>query len=327
MTIECVGYTLMETIQLPLRRRLPKAAQAEPIADNRCLSRIAPFPHFDYFGNNKNRFYMEMRCDRLRVQGSEFCEACQQKDPTYHYPSSRRFDHGKINEPIPLHSHIYGGEWYKENVKRWGEPNSDAIVKALECQRAARDGYSVKENIVSSEENMSKRGGKKAKEPAVEDAPAPIVAPQAEVKVPKKRAKKKTEEPAPSLPLILQSDPPSPTEEKGLSMEDTIPPPVVVEPKKRKPAAKRAAKPLPTVVAAPIIPTTIAAKYKEVEMEEVAMADYDVVRVRVVPFRDSLWIEETKKKVYRRGGEYVGRYDPATDQMDEDVPDSDAEDT
>ena len=73
------------------------------------------------------------------------------------------------------------------------------------------------------------------------------------------------------------------------------------------------------------VPDTIQPTHKEVEMEEVVMADYEVVRVRVTPFRDSLWLEETKKKVYRRTGEYVGRYDPMADRIDEEVPDSDAE--
>ena len=319
----------MEEIRLPFRRKAALAAtplkaanaatSATPVipafTDIRCMSRMAPFPHFEYFANKKNRFYMEMRCEKTRIQGSEFCEACQHKDPDYHYPSSRRFDHGKINEPIPDRSHIFGGSWYDAQVKRWGEPSSDVIADALNHQKEARAGYKVEEPSslsIPSQPAMSslpkKRGGRK---------------------------KATTAETPKELPLILQSDPP--TEKTSLTIDTMLTPPSTpsasataasaasTAPKKRKPAAKPKAKPVQPPIAAPPVPDTIQPTHKEVEMEEVVMADYDVVRVRVIPFRDSMWLEDTKKKVYRRTGEYVGRYDPMADRIDEEVPDSDEE--
>lgn len=305
---------MTDTISVPLRRRKPVM---EVAYDIRCMSRIAPFPHFEYFANKKNRFYMEMRCEKPRIQGSEFCEACQHKDPDYHYPSSRRFDHGKINEPIPDRSHIFGGSWYREQVKRWGEPSSDVVAEALNRQKEARAGYKVEEPssdklAIPSQPAMSsvpkKRGGGRKKANPVQT------------------------ESAEELPLILQSDPPvvETSSERVLTIDTVVSPPStppasIPVPKKKRAPAKPKAKSVPPPVPMTPVPDTIQPTHKEVEMEEVVMADYDVVRVRVTPFRDSMWLEDTKKKVYRRTGEYVGRYDPMSDRIDEDVPDSDAE--
>jgi hypothetical protein len=49
---------------------------------------------------------------------------------------SRKYDHGFVGQPIPAHSHIFGGAWYETAVKRHGEPTSAVLEKA--CAAAAQ---------------------------------------------------------------------------------------------------------------------------------------------------------------------------------------------
>ena len=94
-----------------------------------CSSRIARGKVL--FGNNKNYFYVEGVCGRpVATSGYIMCEACSHKSRACRIMESRQFDHGLITEPIPYHSHIYGGKWYEEAVKKFGEPAPDMLKLA-----------------------------------------------------------------------------------------------------------------------------------------------------------------------------------------------------
>lgn len=104
----------------------------------RCISRITEETYCQNFGNGRNKFYVELRCELSCVNGSDVCSKCSNKSPTCKLQTSRRFNHGKVNEPIPDDSHIYGGKWYLSSIKKYGEPDDDVIKFAEDYQQNAR---------------------------------------------------------------------------------------------------------------------------------------------------------------------------------------------
>jgi len=70
--------------------------------------------------------------------GKDICSRCSRKTADCKVQTSSRFDHGKVNEPIPDQSHIYGGKWFETNVKKWGQPDADILEFAIKHQRDAR---------------------------------------------------------------------------------------------------------------------------------------------------------------------------------------------
>lgn len=100
----------------------------------RCISRITDDTYSQKFGDGYHKFYVELRCNMPCTE--LICSRCSKSEcKTQH---SRKFDHGTINEPIPDRSHIYGGKWYTDIVKRYGEPTKEVIEFAEKYQRDAR---------------------------------------------------------------------------------------------------------------------------------------------------------------------------------------------
>ena len=99
-----------------------------------CISRVTNDTYSQKFGNNHNKFYVEMRCNL--PASSDICSKC--KDKTSKIQTSHKFDHGTINDPIPDISHIYGSKWYYDAVKKYGEPSKDSIAFAEEYKLKAR---------------------------------------------------------------------------------------------------------------------------------------------------------------------------------------------
>ena len=108
----------------------------------RCISRCTDDTYSQKFGNGYNKFYVEMRCN-LPCK-DEVCDRCIKKtDAKVHHV--RTFNHGKINEPIPDNSHIFGSKWYHDSVKKYGAPSADVIAFAEKYRFDAREGIEVKE--------------------------------------------------------------------------------------------------------------------------------------------------------------------------------------
>ncbi len=351
--------------------------------DNRCYSRIVSTGHFLYFGDGKHRFYLESRCPNHRLEGRATCERCIVKIISkYQYTSN--YQHGLIYEPIPPHSHLFGGSWYEENEKKWGKPSEEDLKHAMEIQKEARmDLSKVKASSVSKKMPRPRKNPTisvtPVPAPATVPPPAPSIqdltkekelsistdipeVPQTSSKVKRIRrpvAKKlspmspvpvavesSTYPPSTSLPILGLFQPPEETvtkepvtateiekedektEEKprrGKKKTDTEPKKKVT---KKKSPYEKLVHSLPVVHKDSCIPT-----HKEAEIEEHDIEDYETEEVRLsifildgtVYFRDS-----KKNKLYRRIkektiGQYVGRYDPYTDSIVTDVPDSDDE--
>jgi hypothetical protein len=95
------------------------------------------------FGDGRHSFYLEKRCNFPCVKGLEVCAKCIEKVAPYKTQGSRRFDHGKVSEPIPEYSHIFGGQWYQSRIPLWGEPSAQMVILARKYQAEARQGFIV----------------------------------------------------------------------------------------------------------------------------------------------------------------------------------------
>lgn len=271
-----------------------------------CIARIATAKSVNYFGDGHHRYYLELRCDRLCKSNTVLCTNCEKKNPNTRTQDTRTFDHGTVFEPIPDLSHIYGGSWYNTHVSKWGSPSIEQIQVAEQHQRDARLQLSdtVPESAVPSvpsdaSSTSSKRQRQRVAKNVVSNVVADVVADVVEI-----------------------------TE----SIQEQITVVKPIEPKKAKPRKKPT--PIPTTVAVShdhkeaVIPTHI-----EKIMEEFDTDDYMIEYVQLTPFEignTSYFRDSKKNKLYQKRkdtvvGPYVGRYDPYTETIHTDVPDSDDE--
>jgi len=103
-----------------------------------CIGRIAKVDGIYHFANSKNRFYVEYRCSKTAVPHTQLCTRCTDRGRDK-IQSSGKFDHGLITGPIPDHSHMYGGKYYEESVRKW-LISAENLAIAQEYQRIAREG-------------------------------------------------------------------------------------------------------------------------------------------------------------------------------------------
>lgn len=287
-----------------------------------CISRVTAIDARCYFADLKHKFFLEMRCGRSCSDPTKnICEDCSIKTMST-IQWCRKIDHGTIYDPIPDRSHLFGGNWYEDGVRKWGAPSAKDIDSALEHQRKARminDTVVVPSKVPSPSPDMEpvKRGRK------------PKVAPIAPI--------------APIVPTI------PPSEEFDIILDPiTVPSTVpstpllqtVTEPPVKKAAIKRPRKPkavTPVKMADPsmvqkevVLPT-----HMEQEREEVDTNGFEIeyVKLSVFSLGDTTYFRDSKKnKLYKKIKEktigcYVGRYDPTTETVYTDVPDSDDEST
>ena len=120
-----------------------------------CVSRITDDTYSQKFGNGHHKFYIELRCNQRCISGLDVCSKCNDKSDTCKVQTSRKFNHGKINEPIPDNSHIYGGKWYLDCINKYGPPSKDAIEFAERYQREAREGINNSVPIKNSSSAFS----------------------------------------------------------------------------------------------------------------------------------------------------------------------------
>lgn len=129
--------------------------------DPRCLGRLTKWSKRRPFGDGKHYFTLEYRCQKEVLSDTDtLCEICK-KRPTQHKETNYMI-HGKITDPIPDTSPIYGGARYVEFCKRYGEPSEEHILAAKEAHKLAIEGYPDIE--------MAKEGRKKIKQSKSETA-------------------------------------------------------------------------------------------------------------------------------------------------------------
>lgn len=279
----------------------------------KCISRITDEAYVQYFGNNRNKFYLEFSCGRPCINGLDVCAKCSEKSKSCLQQFSRRFDHGKVNEPIPDNSHIFGGKWYNDGVKKWGSPSIEIIEFALQYQKQARGDFIVIQpnyNLQSSKANsqINTQEMPKSKKSNVEIQNQSNDTVEC---VPKKRGRK------PKV-TVEQQD--------GSSLEHTI-----TTTKKSKatstPYNKLIEKNNQIIYKESTIPTHL-----EKTLDEFDTEGYEIEYVKLTPIEIesvSYFIDKNKYKLYNniknKIGVYVGRLNPDNNKIISDIPDSDDE--
>jgi hypothetical protein len=266
------------------------------------------------------------------------CAKCSEKSPSTILQHSRKFNHGNINEPIPDNSHIYGGKWYYNALKKWGPPPSEIIEFAIQYQKEARNGFVVEETkndelIIDEKQSIAQEmpRAKKTEVQTSDETPPPV-----------KRGRK------PKVAPVEPSDNITPTETKTpvkrtrkpkvapeTTSEPAITPPV--EPKKRTPAKKKSVEtPYSTLVNSTnqmihkevSLPTHIENKLEEIDSEGFQI---EYIKLSLFEANGSTYFRDTSKnklykKIKEKGiGAYVGRWNPDTESIVSDIPDSDDE--
>lgn len=253
-----------------------------------------------------------MRCGRPCLDPTRnVCEDCSIKTMST-IQWCRKIDHGTIYDPIPDRSHLFGGNWYEDGVRKWGAPSAESIELALVYQKKAR---TIGESVVA---------------PSKVPSPSPPMEPV-------KRGRKPKVAPAvaPTVALTTASN-----VEPNTAADAQLPEQAVPEPPAKKTAVKRPRKPkavTPVKMADPsmvqkevVLPT-----HMEQEREEVDIDGFEIeyVKLSVFSLGDMTYFRDSKKnKLYKKIKEktigcYVGRYDPSTEMVHTDVPDSDDEST
>jgi hypothetical protein len=279
-----------------------------------CIARTTEETYAQKFGNGRNKFYIEFRCHGPCVRGLDVCLRCAEKAADCKIQTSRRFAHGNVNEPIPPESHLFGGLWYEEHVRKYGTPSEEVLQFALEHQRKARDGF-----------------------PALPVVTAPAPAPAAPVTA-KKTAKKyrvpteDAEEKKEEAPAVKTETPAVKTKAPVVKAED-------VTPKKAATAKGSSSKTIINPYSS-LIQSSNQLVYKEVSipthlessLEQFDTDGFQMEYVTLKPFEHggSLYFYEgTKHKLYKnikqKIGDYVGRYDSEREEIRTDIPDSDDE--
>jgi hypothetical protein len=302
-----------------------------------CISRITNETLAQHFGDGRHKFYLELRCNNTCVIGKSVCTRCIYKSATKAVQTVRTFDHGNVNEPISEKSHIFGGQWYLNGIKKWGAPSSDVINFAIEYQMEARSEFACNNKIESTSKDIlidntqdMPRGKKKeietndgaaatVEKPVVKRKRKPLMSPinienkvdeteHAESSEPKKAIRKK-----PTLarkkPAVKSSTPTS-----YCSTKDYLNNPLV--------------NPDANSFRDACIPTHI-----EKEFDTVDTSDYRIQYITLTLFEHKgteYYRDSKKNKIYKKLkdkqlGAYVGRYYQKLDEIDTAIPDSDDE--
>jgi len=270
-----------------------------------CISRYTDETYAQHFGDERHKFYLEFRCNRA-CSNDNYCLKCSNKSPLTKLQSSRKFNHGDINEPIPDSSHIFGGKWYNDGIVRWGAPPSEIIEFAIKYCDEAREGFETTITPLPSKKSIV------SIVPVSVPLPVPV---QVKVQVPKKKGKPKVATVATVANVTAESS------------EDS-------EPKKRVVRKKPIVTPYSTLIS-----TTPHLIHKEVslpthiesKMEEIDSSGYTIQYIKLSPFDANgvlYFRDATKNKLYKKIkdkiGVYIGRWNSDTDSII-DIPDSDEE--
>ena len=280
-----------------------------------CLGRIAKVDGILHFADGRQRFYLPYRCTNMCLPDSNCCSRCTGRTADK-IQSSGKYDHGLCNGAIPDHSHMYGGAWYHA---KYAKLSLSPMIRKQVNDHYAAYMMTIPEDL--SEDPI-------AVDPIAEDpiaealSEAPIVALQNEIVTPKRRGKNK--------PIIIDTEP-------------------VVHPQKRKSALKSQAlksqalksqalksqalksQALKSQASKPVeAPVHIQATHIERDTEEIFADDYEIEYIKLFPFDHdgaSYLREPTKNKLFQKQskgvGDYIGRYDPYTETIRTDIPDSD----
>jgi hypothetical protein len=269
-----------------------------------CYGRLAHgFPEGGiYFPKDPNqtgrntRIHFEYRCKGKSID-QNLCNRCLERKTKRSNNFSQKY-HGLVTEPYFEDSLFYGSPAFESKVKKLGMPSEDDMARAKKAQEEARKGVMIEKPKVMAEQPI-----------VSESKPEP-----------KKRGRKKATEPVP-VPL-----PPPPPPEPEPHPDPTPPPPPNPEPKptQTKRTYKKKAK--------PVVPEKSVVPIQAVETSTLP-TEVEIVKIVVRPFfanNTQYFRDPVKNKLYgvgkdKRPSNYVGRWDPESETIDTEFPDSDAE--
>lgn len=104
---------------------------------SRCHARLTKWSSRIHIGSSKLNALQVYICNRPAEDGELLCDVCCNRSAT-HIKHEPRL-HGLLTEPIPENSHIYGGTWYLNAVKKFGEPPLDWVLSAKKNQQIAEN--------------------------------------------------------------------------------------------------------------------------------------------------------------------------------------------
>jgi hypothetical protein len=299
-----------------------------------CHTRITN-KNCQYFADGVHKFYLEYCCMRPCIEGQNRCKSCIKIHKGARSQFDSTYPHGHMSEPIPEHSHIFGGKWYHERVHDWGEPSTEVVALALQHQQEARQFYTIpipsKADAVSKSYDMGRPKKVATEKTTVLEAPASV--PNAALNaaldaVPVEEPKKRTRKPKVGTLPASTADHTTDT----TAVVEVEPPKVKAPPKPRKKPTKPKEEPAKVEVQQ-ICKEVVIPTYIEEKIEELDTAEYETefVILTFIEIQNTTYYQDIKKqKLYqiiknKQIGPYVGRYCPRTETICTDVPDSDEE--
>jgi hypothetical protein len=318
---------------------------------SRCLSRYTKEEFAQHFGNGRNKFYIEFCCGRPCPKEINRCAQCLEKYPRA-IQASRRFEHGNVCDPITDDSHIYGGKWYHESVKKYGVPPVEIIEFALSYQREARGDFVVEQPDYEAKDRKHTLvidDMPRAKKAVTDLAITEDTTEKAHV-VKRGRKKPIAAEVVVDTEVKVESESAKPKrgrKKPHVLKEETVIPEVIsasVEKKCASGGAGRKSKktepnPYSSLIGVTNGSSQMVCKevtlptHLETTLEEFDTDGYEIeyIKLSVFEHKSSTYFRDaTKNKLYKKIkdngiGEYVGRYNPDTDSILSDIPDSDDE--
>jgi len=118
-----------------------------------CISRTTFEDKRILFPDGIHYYYPEFQCSNIVYNtSSKYCSECFIKLDYIKLQGSRKFDHGNIGEPITAKSHIIGGEWYLDHVKKYVSNETKEYAKAVkkELKQAKEAKLKEKESTIKN---------------------------------------------------------------------------------------------------------------------------------------------------------------------------------
>jgi uncharacterized protein YlaI len=109
------------------------------IVSNKCLARLTSWGKYTCtIGESYKHASIVKICRNIPEKGKNLCQECEERPIEGKYQS--RICHGLLTDPPCDASHIYGSEWYWQQVAMYGDPeDKDWILKAQKAQTEAEE--------------------------------------------------------------------------------------------------------------------------------------------------------------------------------------------
>ena len=189
-----------------------------------CLGRLVKDAPKDVnmlrFENGQGLFHIPFRCE-LTAKGGDLCDACQAREKKTQEKVAEitgttikgtlpSYLMGRVTEPIPFWSRLYGGAWYNLKIQEGCTVSEQNMARAKKAAAVAYEGVETVEPQPMPGTRKTK-AKPKAKEAAVV-ASEPLVVPQpvaVKKAPPKKRQPKQTPVSAesPVMPVAVLAEP------------------------------------------------------------------------------------------------------------------------